>query len=379
MTPLCPQTDRGDDAAFLDRFSDKLEGRRIPFSGGIALTNRCNLRCPHCYAREDGPAGRELSAPRWKSILDELKEAGCLFLLFTGGDPLIREDFADLYAYTRRSGFLVTLFSNGTLITEETAALLADLPPRAVEISLFSATPEVHDRIAGVPGAFARSLRAVEALTGRGIPVKLKAVLMTLNAGEIPGLEALAGRLGLPFRFDAAIFPAFNGDPSPRELRVAVEQAVAQEVFDAKRVTEWREFIGRLGAPPAAETLYSCSAGMTLFHIDPDGTLRPCVMTRAIGFDLDQGSFREGWGEVLPRLLGRAGAPPDACRSCRYRPVCDYCPGFFELENGDSHRPSEFLCALGKRRYEELGLGDFGIRVGEGEEQGYETNAAQYR
>ncbi|MBN2207062.1 MAG: radical SAM protein, partial [Candidatus Aminicenantes bacterium] len=112
MTPLCPQTDRGVDAEFWTRFSDKLEALRVPFSGGIALTNRCNLRCTHCYAREDDPAGRELGAPRWKSILDELKEAGCLYLLFTGGDPLVREDFADIYAYARRNGFLVTLFSN---------------------------------------------------------------------------------------------------------------------------------------------------------------------------------------------------------------------------------------------------------------------------
>ncbi len=358
MSSNCGPLSRTGDEEYWSSLSRTIDRMRIPFSGGIALTHRCNLRCVHCYARDknprSAPAGRELSAGRWKEIIDEIKDAGCLFLLLTGGEPLLREDFAEIYSHIKTNGFFVTLFTNGTLLTEETAALLGDLPPRAVEITLCGATAETHDRITGVAGSFARALKAVETLKRRRIRVAVKSVIMTLNAHEFPAVEELAGRMGVDFRVDASVFPRLTGDRSPLAYRISPEQAVAAEFADPARVREWREFLDRFRAVPGPEELYSCSAGLTTFHIDPCGELYPCLMARKIAYPLRSGRFRTGWDEVLPRIREAGPGPDFKCAGCRQRLVCGYCPGFFELENGDDRVPSEFLCALGRLRYERL-------------------------
>lgn len=364
MNPNCEPLSRPGDEDYWRLLARKVDRLRIPFSGGIALTHRCNLRCVHCYAREDerpgAPAGRELSARRWKELIDEIKDAGCLLLLVTGGEPLLRPDFADIYTHIKRSGFLVTLFTNGTLLTEETAALLADLPPRSVEISLYGATPETHDRITGVAGSFARALKSVEMLKARDIPVAVKSVVLTLNDHEFPALNELAGSLGADFRVDAALFPGFTGDRSPLAYRVSPERAVAVEFADSAKVEEYREFLARFRAAPGPEEVYPCSSGVSTFHIDPHGELYPCLMVRKLSYPLGTGQFRTGWDEVMPKLRDGAAALESGCRGCKMKLVCGYCPGFFEMENGDDRVPSEYTCALGRLRFDRLNRDDNG-------------------
>jgi radical SAM protein with 4Fe4S-binding SPASM domain len=354
MSSNCGPLSRPGDPDDWSLLSEKIDRLRIPFSGGIALTHRCNLRCVHCYAQDDRPAGRELSAERWKGIIEEIKDAGCLFLLLTGGEPLLREDFGEIYAHLKNNGFLVTLFTNGTLLTEGTADLLKEFPPRSVEISLYGATPETHDRITGVAGSFDRALRAVDELMRREIRIALKSVLMTLNVHESRALEELARALNVDYRVDASIFPGLNGDRTPLAYRVTPEQAVAAEFVDPKRAVDWREFLDRFRSAPEPEELYACSAGLTTFHIDPQGLLYPCLMVRKIAYPLATGSFRQGWEEVLPRLREVTLDPHSKCFGCRHRLVCEYCPGFFELESGDDRIPPEFLCALGRLRFDRL-------------------------
>ncbi len=130
MNLPCVQLPRLSDKAYWSEFSKKIEQQRIPVSGAIALTHRCNLTCLHCYAKEAIDAGAadrpELSTPQWINIIEQIKAAGCLYLLITGGEPLLRNDFAAIYSYAKRQGFLVTLFSNGTLVN---ADIGETLPP----------------------------------------------------------------------------------------------------------------------------------------------------------------------------------------------------------------------------------------------------------
>jgi len=114
---------------FGELISKKTAGRRVPLKGSLELTLQCNLRCKHCYLDgvHDGiPGEQELSTEEWYDILDQLADAGTLWLLMTGGEPFARSDFLDIYTYAKKRGFLITIFTNGTLITPEIADYLAD-------------------------------------------------------------------------------------------------------------------------------------------------------------------------------------------------------------------------------------------------------------
>ena len=152
----------------------QIDARRIPIEGTIETTFRCNLACVHCYVNE--PAGakeiqeRELSLERLKHLVDEIVEEGCLFVLFTGGEVLVRPDFPELYLYARSRGLLVTIFTNGTMITDRIADLFAEHTPETIEITLYGMTKATYDRVTRVPGSYEKCLEGIRRLVDRGLP-----------------------------------------------------------------------------------------------------------------------------------------------------------------------------------------------------------------
>jgi radical SAM protein with 4Fe4S-binding SPASM domain len=357
MNQPCAHVPQISDEVYWGEFSKKIERQRVPISGGISLTHRCNLACLHCYAAKDAKPDDaregELTTAGWKKIIDEIKAAGCLYLLITGGEPLLRDDFAAIYSYAKRQGFLVTLFTNATLVTADMVELFRQLPPRRIEITLYGAGAATHDRITGVPGSFARTLRGIEMLLAGGLNVALKSVLMTLNMDEFPAIKEIAKGYGVEFRLDAAIFPSFAGDRSLLDLRVAPGQAVAMELADPGILERTREFLSRFRVSET-EDLYPCSAGSTVFHIDPFGYLYPCLMVRKPSYPIASVGFLKGWDEAIARVNEMKLAADSECRGCKDKMLCGYCPGFFEMENGSEGQPSSYLCALGKLRAETI-------------------------
>jgi len=236
-------------------------------------------------------------------------------------------------------------------VTDDIVELLRRLPPRRVEVTLYGANAATHDRITGVEGSFDRALTGIERLGAAGLNVTLKSVLMTLNMNEFPDIEKIAKKLGMSFRLDAAIFPSLAGDRSPLDLRVSPEQAVAVELANPEVREEARRFLNRFQVSET-DDLYACSAGSTVFHIDPYGCLYPCLMARRPSYPLMGGSFHEGWAAISARVNEMKLAADSACRGCKDKLLCGYCPGFFLMENGSEEKPSPYLCALGKLRNE---------------------------
>jgi MoaA/NifB/PqqE/SkfB family radical SAM enzyme len=190
----------------------RIGGRRVPLAGTIELTRRCNHHCRHCYnnlpAGDSKALAEELNTDELLRILDELAASGCVWLLFTGGEILLRPDFPEIYVYAKERGFLITLFTNGTLITPQLADELARRRPFSIEITLYGATPETYERVTGVPGSFSRCLQGISHLRDHGLPLKLKSMVLTLNRQEVWDMKRLADEdLGLPFRFDAMLNP----------------------------------------------------------------------------------------------------------------------------------------------------------------------------
>ena len=346
-------------SAFARRIGERVSSERTPLDGSLEVTFRCNLRCAHCYVNE--PPGdrrsreRELTAAEIRRITDEVVDRGCLWMLVTGGEPLLRPDLREIYLHMKRRGLLVTLFTNGTAITPRIADLFAEWPPLVVEISIYGSSPEVYERATGVPGSFRQCIRGIELLLDRKVRMRLKTIPTTLNYTDMDGMRALAAGYGLDFEWDPLVNCRLDGSAKPGAVRLRPEQILVLEQQDAKRAAAFRlEFANASRVDPRSD-LITCGAYLHAFHIDPYGHLVPCMLLREPAYDLRAGSFREGWDEHFPAMRRQARTKAMACDACDLHSACDQCVGWARLETGDPEGRVPFLCDLTSLRADTFG------------------------
>jgi radical SAM protein with 4Fe4S-binding SPASM domain len=332
----------------------QLRGRRYPLGGTLEVTERCNMACLMCYINQ--PAGsqeaaaRELTLAQIQSLVDQLTDAGCLSLLFTGGEPLLRPDLPDMWRYAKEQGLLVSLFTNGTLLTPRMADFLAEWRPATLEITLYGATQETYERVTRVPGSYARCLRGIELALDRGLRLELKSVLLKTNRHELEAMQAIAEGFGVPYRFDGILWPRKDGDGQAPEQRLSPAEIIAldEEYPERQRELErlYREFRAEL---VRNDNVYTCLAGQRSFHIDSAGRMSACMMARQPAYDLLQGSFQEGWA-FLETALKKKRTLDTPCRTCTAGSLCMQCPGWSQAVHGDDETPVDYVCEIGQLR-----------------------------
>lgn len=349
--------------ALVERIQRGNPAARVPLAGSWELTYRCNLRCGHCWvnlpADDRSARARELTLPEIQRITDQVVEAGCLWMLLTGGEVFIRPDFPEIYRYMKRAGLVLTVYSNGTTVTERTADLLAELPPRRVEISLYGITPGTYEAVTGAP-ALERCLRGIRLLLDRGVRVKLKSVVTRDNYDEFMAIRRFVRtELGLEeFYYDPNLnhrkVEGRSGD-EPARYRVPPERVVELDrLIDAETGDELRKFYRGAGALRTTH-VFTCGAGVNSFHIDPYGRLSTCMMVPGYEYDIRHGSFREGWEDYFPTVIGRRRERASRCDTCAIASACDGCPGWSLLEHGEFEHPVDYLCEINHRRAEAFG------------------------
>lgn len=337
---------------------------RIPVNGTIEVTNRCPLECAHCYNNlpmsDAGARRRELTTEEHKRLLDELSEMGCLWLLYSGGEIFARADFLEIYTYALEKGFLITLFTNATLITERVADYLAAHPPFAIEVTLYGRTKATYETLTGIPGSFEKCLRGVELLVERGLPLKLKTVALTINKHELKSMRQFAADLGVEFKFDPMISPRIDCSSSPLAVRLTPADIVSLDLEDPERVSEWRRLASDCTpeppADPESKLLYECGGGVNSFAIDPYGDMTICVLSHVDRYNVRDGSVREGWEHFLYSVRSRRITRVTKCTSCALKGMCGSCAANGELENGDAEAPVDFLCRTAHLRAEVFGV-----------------------
>lgn len=341
--------------------SAPLQGGRYPLSATLELTNRCNLNCAHCYinqaANDEAARERELSTEQVKAIIDQMVAAGVLFLTLTGGEPLLRPDFAEIYTYARQKGLLVILFTNGTLVSEEIADLFDDLRPFSVDISIYGASHSVFEAVTRVSGTFSRCYAGIERLLARGIPLSLKTELMTLNLDEIEEMKAFAVKKGLRFRYDGLLWPRIDGSGEfPREVQLPLDVVVNLDNWDIERQDAVNTEMDRLkDLKTRDERVFSCGAGLRSFHVDSEGRMSICMMVRSPSYSLLEIPLMEAW-ERLGSLRKMKRSVVSKCQSCTSNVLCSHCPGWSLALSGNYESVVEFVCDHGKLRTEN-GLG----------------------
>lgn len=338
---------------------------RVPVNGTIEVSRRCPLTCAHCYNNlpMNDPQARagELTLEEHCRILDEITEAGCLWLLYTGGEIFARRDFLQIYTYARQKGLILTLFTNGTLVTPRVADALARQQPFAIEITLYGRTRETYESLTGIPGSYEKCMRGIRLLKERDLPLKLKTVGVIINKHEVWDMKRFAEEeLGVEFKFDSMINPRIDCSRSPLQVRLRPADIVEFDLRDSARLSEWKGFAERFtGLPHAAgsrDEVYQCGGGVNSFAIDPLGKMSICVLSHFDAYDLRQGNFRQGWENFLLKVRHKKIKRITKCTDCQIKAMCGMCPANGELENGDADAPVDFLCHVAHLRAAALGI-----------------------
>jgi radical SAM protein with 4Fe4S-binding SPASM domain len=307
----------------LERVVDRAQAERVPLEVMLEVTHRCNLPCKHCYLPDHENHG-ELSFDEICRVLDELADAGTAFLTLTGGEVMSRSDFLDILDAAAERGFAIKVLSNATLISDEAADRFRDAGVVEVSVSVYGASPEVHDAVTDMPGSFERTMAGIERLRARGVHVQIKSPLMTPNADGARDLHAFARAHHLPCSFDATITPRNDGARGPLGLALAHDRMV--ELLSTPPLTELNQWSPDSPGPDF------CAAGRSYCAIGPTGDVLPCIAMpqpqAAVG-NVRRQVFGEIWrtAPLLERLRALTFQDLRACGTCDVKAACSRCPG----------------------------------------------------
>ncbi len=345
-----------------------LRRRRAPASFDIELTARCNLNCRHCYinlpAGDEAAEKKELPLAELEKTAGEAVSLGSVWCLMSGGEPLLRRDFFDIYMMLKKKGLLLSLFTNATLIREEHVRFLRQYPPRDIEVTVYGVTKETYEGITRVPGSYQAFMSGLDMLLGSGIPVRLKAMALRSNKDELEAIaEFCRERTSDFFRFDPFLNLRLDRDAARNaEIiaeRLSPEEIVALEMADQERSEALISHCGDLvftgHNEPGCRHLFRCGAGLRRFLVGWDGNYRICLplVQPEFLYDLRRGSLTEAWERFTPKVLSREAQAPEffeKCAACSIINLCMWCPGQAWLETGDMERPVEYFCRTAEAR-----------------------------
>ncbi len=230
------------DALRYGRHSAKLPSHLLQFSSDKKpvvvwnMTRRCNLKCVHCYAKATGVHGADaIGTDAAKAMIDDLAAYGAPVMLFSGGEPLVREDLTELASHAVSRGMRAVISTNGTLITKHKARELKSVGLSYVGISL-DGLEEIHDRFRAVPGAFNKALEGIANCQAEGLKVGLRFTINRRNVGEIPGIFRLLRDLGVPRAcFYHLVYSGRGTDLINEDLDHAQTRAALDLILDETR------------------------------------------------------------------------------------------------------------------------------------------------
>ena len=347
---------------------DKLKEKRTPLSFDLEITARCNNDCRHCYinlpAGDMEARGRELSVSEISHIAAQAVELGALWCLITGGEPLLRPDFSQIYLALKRQGLLVSVFTNATAVQDEHIQLWKKYPPRDIEVTVYGVTQETYERVTRRPGSYENFRRGLERLFTSGLRVRLKAMAIRSNLEEQQAIAEFCRQYTKDyFRFDPQLHLRFDGDllrnAEIREERLSAEQVVALEQADGLRMQAMTEHCDILINDDLShfgcDHLFHCGAGGGSFNVSYDGQFRLCSSLWAPGTtaDLRQVPLAEAWNNLVPRVRDLRSSRVEfreTCRKCALVNLCLWCPAHAYLETGSLDGNTPYFCGVAHAR-----------------------------
>lgn len=330
---------------------------RLLLEASIDLTYRCNNNCRHCWlyvAPNDPLKNEELSIDEIKNIIDQSRQLGCRKWSISGGEPMLRPDFPEIFDYITSHSASYSLNTNGTLITPSIAKLLKRKGTKMV--ALYGATREVHDHITRNLGSYDATMRGFAYLKEEGAGFIVQLIPMKDNYHEFDQMVELAKSLSKHYRIGAPwLYLSSSGNAeineeikkqrlSPKDVieldkpNLSYEEKIEKDVSGCGCVEEGDD---RLFA--------ACLKNRRNFHVDPYGKMAFCSFIKDpnLRYDLRKGTVEEGWERFIPSLADKVRGTKEyfeGCGSCKSRKNCRRCPVYSYLEHGDYSKRVEYLC-----------------------------------
>ena len=337
----------------------------------IELTERCDNDCVHCCinlpAGDAAARAREMPTAKVKEILRQAADLGCMQVRFTGGEPLLRPDFEELYLFARRLGLKVLIFTNARHVTPALVDLLARIPPLVtIEVTVYGMHAESYEAVTRAPGSFAQFRRGVDLLLERRIPFVVKSALLPQNRAELDEFETWAATI--PWMTKAPGHSMFfdlrnrRDDPEKNRLveslRLTPEEGVAVLTRDADRYRKGMKEFGSKFMRPPGDVLFGCGAGAGL-SVDAYGRAQPCMGVRAPGLTVDlAGKTLSDALDHFSTLREMRATNPEylrRCARCFLKGLCEQCPAKSWAEHGTYDTPVEYLCDVAHAQARWLG------------------------
>jgi len=305
------------------------------YTATIEITRDCNFRCIHCYNLPlRGSSEKKsslLTLPDFKNLIDSLVKQGCLHIVFTGGEPLLNENFSEIWEYTYKKGLFITLFTNAYLINDKILDLFKKYPPYDIEITMYGFSNKTYKAVTSAKKAYERVKKNILKLKEQKIPFSLKSMVLRQNFHEIKLISNFARKLGVLFKYDLNISPSIDGKETSKLFASNDEiLKLFSEVKDSEKarcdlVVDADKFRSKF---KKSNKLFSCGAGRASIYIDSTGNIHPCIYSRMPPANVFEKSISDIISNELSDWLGRDISDEDAynCRNCIDGYYCDWCP-----------------------------------------------------
>lgn len=350
--------------ALTDYLYAKASHMHVPISGTFELSPVCNFACRMCYIRKTAKEVREsprglLDLAAWRRIARQARDAGMLYLLLTGGEPMLWPDFWTLYDELVDMGFLVSINTNGSLIDDKAVAHFLRKPPLKLNITLYGASDETYKALCGVDGVFTRVDSAIKQLCQAGIPVKLNCSLTPQNAQDLDWIVDYGKEKSIPVSVATYMFPPVRRDPTMVGVndRFTPEESAEHLLRFHRRYNgeeAYRSYLRKLldgyVEPPGldescidpADGKIRCRAGKASFWITWDGWISPCGMMPEPKLDIRDISFQEAWQQLT--AMAQALCLSGVCGKCPNQNICHPCAAIASAETGRADGIPTYLC-----------------------------------
>lgn len=332
----------------IQEIREKYRTRNIPWIVHFELTHCCNLDCIHCYIPSHNDVDA-LTTSEIKSVIDQLHDIGAVLLTFSGGEIFLRDDLFEILRYASKN-FLIVLLSNGTLIKQHHIKQLKELGIVQIEVSLYGASEQVHDRITRVPGSYVKVMETISFLRKEHIPFLIKSCLMKHNENDVEEIRRIALQLGSRVQISTLLTPKTDGSRSPLTHHANEHR---QKTYLSQLIKEQTNGIDNYPNTLDAHSRDSkkmCGAGSYFCNIAPSGLVSPCTILPINIGSLREHSFRDIWLDnpdpELERLRSLRSSDLLQCQNCDLSDQCSPCLGQNYLETQDVLKCSAHFCRI---------------------------------
>lgn len=334
--------------------------KSVPINGSFELLPLCNMNCKMCYVRlsreEMEQKGRLRKADEWLSLAEQMQKAGTLFLLLTGGEPLLYPDFKKLYLGLKKLGVYITVNTNGTLLNEEWADFFAANKPRRINMTLYGADEKAYTDLCRYPGGFEKTMNALKLLKERNVPVKINFSVTRANVSYLADIFRIGKELDMLVETDCYMMPALKecdlpiSEQSRLEPEQAAEARLAIMRYDRTPEMACQYIDTVLKIVEENDNSYpegvSCLAGNCGFTVNWKGEMKPCVTFDEPAVSVFDVGFEEAWRQISQKTKELRLNPK--CVSCNMRILCPVCVATAKLETGSYDGVPEYLCRYAK-------------------------------